>query len=110
MARRWVGGACVVSGLIAWTALSATRPTSQPATMPATRSATAPVDRVSRLVAQLGDKDFRVREQAGRDLERMGEKALPALREAKRGGDPEVAMRAERIVARVAKAQEHDDE
>src|SRR5580693_6249063 len=42
-------------------------------------------------VAQLGDDDPRVRDAATRTLGTMGRSALPALREAAKGDDPEVA-------------------
>jgi tetratricopeptide (TPR) repeat protein len=49
-------------------------------------------------VAQLGDDDPRVRDSATRKLGGMGRAALPALREAAQGDDPEVASRARRLL------------
>jgi hypothetical protein len=49
-------------------------------------------------VAQLGDDDPRVRDAATRKLGAMGRSALPALREAAKGDDPEVASRARRLL------------
>ena len=49
-------------------------------------------------VAQLGDDDPRVRDAATRKLGAMGRSALPALREAAQGDDPEVASRARRLL------------
>src|SRR5690606_5677502 len=50
--------------------------------------------RVERLVRQLGDRAYERREQAQRELVAIGRPALPALREAAKSQDPEVASRA----------------
>jgi tetratricopeptide (TPR) repeat protein len=50
-------------------------------------------------VAQLGDDDPQVRDAASRKLGAMGRAALPALRQAANGDDPEVASRARRLLA-----------
>jgi hypothetical protein len=47
-----------------------------------------------RLVEQLADLDFHKRDEAARLLEAMGEKALPALRAARKHTDPEVRRQA----------------
>jgi hypothetical protein len=62
-----------------------------------TLALTGPAD-LSQLIARLGDRDFRIRETAWRDLERLGPAALPALREARKHKDPEVRKRVEEII------------
>jgi uncharacterized protein (TIGR03067 family) len=58
-------------------------------------------DRVARLIWQLGHDEFAKREQASKELDAIGEPALPALGKAAAGGDPEVQRRAERLVASI---------
>jgi hypothetical protein len=58
-------------------------------------------DRIPRLVKDLGADDLRTRDAATRELESIGEPAVPALREAARSDDPEVAWRARSILDRV---------
>ncbi len=53
---------------------------------------------VARWVAQLGDNDFNVREEASRLLWQAGEPAEPALQEALKGTDAEVSRRAREIL------------
>lgn len=55
-------------------------------------------ERIARLVAQLGDDDFAVREAAGEELAEIGEGALVALRGAVAAEDLEVRRRAEDVV------------
>lgn len=50
---------------------------------------------VDTLIEQLGHRSFQVREAAGAELQARGEEALPALREARRTGSPEIRRRAE---------------
>ncbi len=57
---------------------------------------------LDRLIAQLGDRDWRKREAASRTLARYGPVAAPPLRQALQNGDPEVVLRAERLLARIA--------
>jgi len=75
--------------------------TSGPDTVPAGAPTTAPAipHDLALAVAQLGDDDPRVRDAATRKLGAMGRAALPALREAAKGDDPEVASRARRLLA-----------
>src|SRR5262249_18403746 len=54
------------------------------------------------LIARLGADDFRAREAASAALERIGEGALPALRQALLADDLEVRHRAEALVERLA--------
>jgi hypothetical protein len=56
---------------------------------------------VARLIEQLGSTDFAVRERAGRELEAVGLAALPELRRAANGDDPEVRRRAETLARRL---------
>ncbi len=58
-------------------------------------------DRVARLVKQLGHKEYAKREAASKDLDALGEPALPALRKAAKDGDAEVRRRATRIAAAI---------
>jgi hypothetical protein len=55
---------------------------------------------ISDLVAKLGAKEFGVREQATKDLTSILPFAIDALRGAAGSNDPEVAVRAERLIAR----------
>jgi hypothetical protein len=64
---------------------------------------TQPVS-VEALVAQLGDKNFRVRQAAGKALEERGEQALPELRKAISNPDEEVSRRVEVLLQKVEKA------
>ncbi|MBM3979667.1 MAG: hypothetical protein FJ304_05180 [Planctomycetes bacterium] len=56
------------------------------------------------LVQQLGSDDFRTREAAAAALERAGPAALPALRAAVAGSDPEVRHRAAPILQKLQRA------
>src|SRR4051812_23781761 len=56
---------------------------------------------VRRLIEQLGDDDFGVREAATARLKRAGEPALDALHKALSSYDLEVRLRAGRIVATI---------
>lgn len=62
--------------------------------------APSPAD-VPRLIRQLGDDDFEVREAATARLEKIGEPALPELYKALASNDAEVRRRAEIIVAAI---------
>jgi WD40 repeat protein len=60
--------------------------------------------RVARLVADLDDDRFRVRERAEAELRTLGEAALPALRKAREGRPPvELRRRIERVLEAVEK-------
>lgn len=56
---------------------------------------------VQELIWKLGDDDPRVREQAQAELTGMGRSATEALKQAARGGDPEIRARAEAILQRI---------
>lgn len=57
-----------------------------------------PEQSVPKLIEQLGDQDFKVREAAVRAIEKLGPEALPALRKAKDHPDPEVRRRVEKWI------------
>jgi uncharacterized protein (TIGR03067 family) len=60
-------------------------------------------ERIARLVKQLGDDAFAKREDASRELDGIGEPALPALRKAAASGDdPEIRWRAGKLVSGIA--------
>jgi uncharacterized protein (TIGR03067 family) len=62
---------------------------------------------IDRLVKQLGADEFAQREAASKALEALGERALPALREAaKESEDAEVKQRLDAVVAAVLARQE----
>jgi WD40 repeat protein len=70
-------------------------------------AAGAPADKTAQEVAhyvkQLGDKDFRAREEAARRLRAIGEPALDALDAATKSEDPEVVQRARDLIAAIEK-------
>jgi hypothetical protein len=69
-----------------------------PADQPASES-------VAKLIAQLGAKDFRVREQGSKELEKLGSAILPALRRAAKGKiELEVKRRLEGVITRIETA------
>jgi RNA polymerase sigma factor (sigma-70 family) len=61
------------------------------------------VQRVHGLIAQLEDDEFAVREEAAKELERLGPDAEPALREAAAGAAAEARTRARAILERLEK-------
>jgi hypothetical protein len=61
-------------------------------------AAAGPDPRVEQLIRRLGSDSYAEREAAARALEGLGAAALPALRTAARGPDPEVRARAGRLV------------
>ncbi len=59
----------------------------------------ADLDRkIEKLVEQLGDNKFRVREAATKELTALGKRAVPALRKALRSTDADVRLRAQVIL------------
>lgn len=64
----------------------------------------APPPPIDALVAQLGDKNFRVRQAAGKALEGRGEESLPALRRALDAKDEEVRRRAEVLAQKIERS------
>jgi tetratricopeptide (TPR) repeat protein len=57
--------------------------------------------RIARLIEQLGDAQFAVRERAQQELVKLGFDAFDALLAAENSDDPEVAMQAEYLVRRI---------
>ncbi len=53
------------------------------------------------LIERLSDDDFKTREQASRQVWELGDPALPALREAVKSGDPELAYRARDLLRKI---------
>jgi hypothetical protein len=57
--------------------------------------------KIARLIRQLGDDDFEVRESASQKLEKLGQPALAALRKALSSEDLEIRRRAVRLIERI---------
>ena len=77
-------------------------PTTQPEAAPAPPAEPVPVDPAVRAMAlKLGDDDPGVREGAAKKLTQMGKAALPALREAAGGEDPEARVRATDLIRHI---------
>lgn len=60
------------------------------------------------LMTRLASERYAEREEAARALEALGERALPALRAALQGDDPEVRRRARDLVRRIEQRREAD--
>jgi hypothetical protein len=71
----------------------------KPAPAPAVGEASA--EEIKRLIKDLGDDSFEVRERATRRLVEIGKPALPAVKEAQTSKDAEVRSRADKIVDRL---------
>jgi tetratricopeptide (TPR) repeat protein len=67
-------------------------------TAPAPESTTP---HINTLLSGLSDESFHVREQSTHDLWKLGEAALPALREAAASADPEKAVRARDLLRKI---------
>lgn len=61
---------------------------------------------VADLIKKLSADDFETREDAGKKLAAMGAKALDALKEAAKGGDPETQKRAAAVIDRIENSDE----
>ena len=59
---------------------------------------------VETLIAELGHKNYRVRQAAGRALEDRGEEALPSLRQALTSNDEEIRRRVEVLTQKIERA------
>jgi hypothetical protein len=59
-----------------------------------------PPPSVARLLEQLGDSDYQIRETASRQLRGLGPDVLPQLRAARDGADPEVRRRLDELITR----------
>ena len=79
----------------AWAETPTTRPTSAPAVS---------LQRIAALVAQLGHESAAKREQASRELMKIGVPALPELRKALDSGDIEIVARATTLVKAIRQA------
>lgn len=55
-------------------------------------------EEIGRLVNQLGDDNFQTREEASKELVRLGKHALPLIESATESSDPEVRHRAWRVI------------
>jgi len=58
-------------------------------------------DQMGALIKDLSSEVYQVREKASRELWKLGDAALPALREAMSSSDPEVSMRAKEAIDKV---------
>jgi hypothetical protein len=56
---------------------------------------------VARLITKLGDALFEVRQSAYKALVKIGKPALPRLRKAAQGGEPEIEMRARKAIKEI---------
>ncbi len=63
-------------------------------------------EHIRKLIAQLGHENFRLRELAHKELDAIGEPALPLLAEAMKSMDKEVSQRATLLHQRIAKRAE----
>ena len=86
----------VICGMatFSWLAAATVESLPKPAVPPSGRE-------LATLVRELGDENFRVREQASRDIWALGEAALPALREALAADDPEQSFRARDLIGKI---------
>lgn len=64
-----------------------------------------PEEEIDKLISQLGDDQFKVREEATRQLISMRQRALLALRKAANAEDLEVRLRARLIIERIQRLQ-----
>lgn len=81
---------------LAWLCIGAAEPEISADTGPADDGA-----RIENLIRQLGDADWRSRENAQAQIERIGLKALPHLKEASQSADPEIRFRAQSLLGRI---------
>jgi hypothetical protein len=72
-------------------------------TSPRARAADQPAspDEIKKLIAQLGDDDYKTRDAAAQRLRAIGKPAVPALQEALNNADPEVVARAQTLIKRL---------
>ncbi|MCY2932429.1 MAG: hypothetical protein NTV86_23625 [Planctomycetota bacterium] len=91
--------ACLLSVTVLAVGLTACRAAAQATSAPAT----APADgEIARLIRELGDDRWAVREAATERLGDMGEEAAPALRQALQSEDPEVKARSQKLLDELA--------
>src|SRR5215207_8011311 len=102
--------AAAVAAILGLAAAGVGQPPAEQTTLPAAPAGKAaakapelpPDPAVAALVRNLGADDYRVREKAGRDLEALGDKALPHLKKAlAETASPEVARRLSVLVRKI---------
>ena len=71
----------------------------------ASRGADEEAAQLRRLAGRLASRDFRERETASQDLDRLGEAALPLLRQASKSADAETRRRAGRLIEHIERRQ-----
>ncbi|HEY7115141.1 MAG TPA: PDZ domain-containing protein [Tepidisphaeraceae bacterium] len=76
-------------------------PTSRAADDDANPTAGSSNDQIKTLITQLGDGEYARREDAARRLRAIGKPALPALKEALKSDDAEIASRAQTLIKRI---------
>ena len=79
-------------------AAAAPAPTAPAATTPAPAASAKDQQRVQKLIRQLGDKDYFVRQRAETELSAIGADAFDALSEAAGDEDPEIAAHARHLL------------
>jgi len=62
--------------------------------------------KTARLIRDLGSEDFETREKATAELKKIGKPAVPELRKAAASEDPEVQLRAKKILDELQKAED----
>lgn len=75
----------------------------------ATRVPPETKQKVEAAIANLGNEDFKIREQATADLLALESYAYPALLEAVESEDPEVVLRADKLLEQIRKTASEDD-
>lgn len=88
--------AVILAGLAAFSRLSAASPETPPPPV-----APQPAKDIDTLIRELSDESYRVREKATKDLWELGDKAMPALREAIVSSDPEQVYRARELLRKI---------
>src|ERR1700737_4419283 len=68
------------------------------------KAGVAPGVSIEVLITQLGDKNYRVRQAAGKLLEERGEEALPLLRKSSDSADEEVRRKIEVLTQRIERS------
>lgn len=88
--------AVIFTGLAAIAPLTAAAP--QP---PAAPAPPQPAKTLAQWVADLSNENYRAREEASREIWKLGETALPELTQAVASGDPETAFRARELLRKI---------
>ncbi len=66
-----------------------------------------PTPEIERLAERLGDRDYRIREEAGKQFLSRGIDALPTLRQVAKAGDIEASSRAVELIQKIEKRTEN---